>query len=122
MTVTGGIPKPQREGGPIVAEAEPCPSLVSDLLNGVGGKGWKPMDARTFGTAFWKLFRTYAGCMGGWVLEEGQVWRWFGGMVDMLDVLGFTGAPGVVEHQFLHFRSSGFHPSPSFRMFLAKRF
>ncbi|CAK9043903.1 Mycosubtilin synthase subunit A [Durusdinium trenchii] len=45
VTVTGGIPKPQREGGPIVAEAEPCPSLVSDLLNGVGGKGWKPMDA-----------------------------------------------------------------------------
>ncbi|CAK9118523.1 unnamed protein product [Durusdinium trenchii] len=42
-TVLPGIPKPQREGGPIVAEAEPCPSLVSDLLNGVGGKGWKPM-------------------------------------------------------------------------------
>lgn len=41
-TVLPGVPKPQHDG---VVEplAEPCPSLVSELLNGVGGKGWKPL-------------------------------------------------------------------------------
>eukprot|EP00439_Symbiodinium_sp_Y106_P005937 s4972_g1.t1 len=38
--VLPGIPKSQGDG-PIEAEAEPNPSTVSELLNGVGAKNWK---------------------------------------------------------------------------------
>ncbi|CAE7489800.1 unnamed protein product [Symbiodinium natans] len=41
-TVLPGIPKPQSDG-PIEAEQEPHPSIVSELLNGVGGKNWKAL-------------------------------------------------------------------------------